>query len=109
MATAPASAAMKADGESNVTGQEQYQDHGPMDPFNLHGTPTIIVCDGSTAATIFGEATIDGDSGGHTFRIDVQDNGEPGTGVDHYRMQVEGYDSGDQTLRGGNVQIRRED
>jgi hypothetical protein len=27
---------------------------------------------------------------------------------DHYRIQVDGYDSGDQVLQGGNVQIKRE-
>ena len=99
----------KADGDGNVSGQEQYQDHGPAQPFNLHGTPMVITCGtDETQATIFGEATIDG-AGPHTFRIDVRDIGEPGKGVDHYRMQVDEYDSGDQTLRGGNVQIRRQD
>jgi len=34
----------KSDGEGNVSGQEQYQDHGPVEPFNLHGMPTVIVC-----------------------------------------------------------------
>ena len=98
----------KADEDGNVSGQEEYQDHGPVDPFNLHGDVTVIVCDTSdpTRATIFGNATIDG-SGSHTFRIDVQDAGEPGKGVDTYRMRVNAYDSGEQTLRGGNVQIHR--
>jgi hypothetical protein len=99
----------KADEDSNVSGQEQYQDHGPVDPFTLHGQPTVIVCDASdsTRATIFGDATIDG-SGPYTFRIDVQDLAEPGRGMDKYRMQVGTYDSGDQVLQGGNVQIRKQ-
>jgi hypothetical protein len=98
----------KADEDGNVSGQEEYQDQGPADPFNLHGDVTVIVCDASdsTRATIFGDATIDG-SGSHTFRIDVRDLAEPGKGMDTYRMQVETYDSGEQTLEGGNIQIHR--
>jgi hypothetical protein len=99
----------KADEDANVSGQEEYRDHGPAEPFNLHGQPTVIVCDtsDSTRATIFGDATIDG-AGSHTFRIDVQARAEPGKGMDRYRMQVDAYDSGEQTLQGGNVQIRRQ-
>jgi hypothetical protein len=94
----------KADEDGNVTGNEEYQDHGPAEPFNLHGDVLVVVCNSSTSATIFGDATIDG-SGSNTYRIDVQDLGEPGKGVDHYRMRVNAYDSGDQILKGGNVQI----
>jgi hypothetical protein len=99
----------KADEDGNVSGQEEYQDKGPADPFNLHGDVTVIVCDTSdpTRATIFGDATIDG-SGSHTFRIDVRDFAEPGKGVDTYRMRVNAYDSGEQVLRGGNIQIHRQ-
>lgn len=94
----------KVDEDGNASGQENYQDHGPATPFHLHGDVLVVVCNSPTSATIFGEATIDG-SGEHTYRIDVQDNGEPGKDVDRYRMQVNAYDSGDQVLRGGNVQI----
>ena len=97
----------KADEDGNVTGQEEYQDHGPATPFNLHGNVLVVVCNSATSATIFGEATIDG-SGSHTYRIDVQDNAEPGKGADHYRMRVNAYDSGDQVLEGGNVQIHQD-
>jgi hypothetical protein len=96
-----------ADEDGNVSGQEEYQDQGPADPFNLHGDVTVIVCDPDpTRATIFGDATIDG-SGSHTFRIDVRDFAEPGKGVDTYRMRVDTYDSGEHTLEGGNIQIHR--
>jgi hypothetical protein len=99
----------KADEDSNVTGNEEYQDHGPATPFNLHGDVRVIVCNSSNSATIFGEATVDG-SGDHVYRIDVADNGEGGKGVDRYRMRFNTpfpYDSGDQLLRGGNVQVHR--
>ena len=90
----------KADADGNTSGEENYQDHGPATPFHLHGNVLAVVCNRDGSATIFGEATIDG-SGSHAYRIDVQDNAEPGKGEDKYRMQVDGYDSGDQVLRGG--------
>jgi hypothetical protein len=98
----------KADEDGNVSGQEEYQDQGPAQPFNLHGNVLAITCgtDG-TQATIFGEATIDG-TGSHPYRIDVRDLAEPGRGIDRYRLQVDSYDSGDQTLQGGNIQIHRQ-
>jgi Big-like domain-containing protein len=97
----------KADTAGNVTGNEEYQDHGPAEPFNLHGNVLVIVCnpDGKSG-TIFGDATIDG-MGSHMYRIDVTDNAEPGRGADHYRMRVETYDSGDQVLKGGNIQVHK--
>jgi hypothetical protein len=99
----------KADEDGNVSGQEQYQDHGPADPFNLHGNVLAIVCDATdeNRASIFGEATING-AGTHNYRIDVMDLAEPGKGADTYRMRVNSYDSGEQTLGGGNVQIHRQ-
>ena len=41
------------------------------------------------------------------YEIDLTDNGEPGTN-DMYRIFIAGlaYDSGPQTIRGGNIQIR---
>jgi len=97
----------KADADGNVSGQEEYQDQGPAEPFNLHGSILAITCNSATSATIFGDATIDG-SGSHTYRIDVQDLGEPGQGVDTYQMRVDAYDSGQQTLSGGNIQIHKQ-
>jgi hypothetical protein len=88
-----------------VSGQEEYQDHGPFTPMNVHSiNVTMVQCTNDRqAASIFGTATING-SGSFDFQIDVEDNGEPGTS-DVYRMRVNGYDSGPQTLKGGNVQI----
>jgi hypothetical protein len=99
----------KADEDSNVSGQEEYQDQGPAEPFNLHGDVTVIVCDAGdpTHATIFGNATIDG-SGSHMFRIDVRDLAEPGRGMDKYQMRVNMYDSGEKILSGGNIQIHKQ-
>jgi hypothetical protein len=96
----------QVDADGNVSGQEEYLDHGPAEPMNLHGNVLAVVCHNATQASIFGEASIDG-FGSHTYRIDVRDLGEPGKGLDTYRMRVNAYDSGDKTLKGGNVQIHK--
>ena len=95
-----------ADGEGDASGNEQYQDHGPAQPMNLHGDVLVVVCsEDGTSATIFGNATVDG-VGGFMYRLIVEDNGEPGKGVDRYWIAVSsGYDSGNQLLEGGKVQI----
>jgi hypothetical protein len=74
---------------------------------NMHSINVqAIVCDGSTRASIFGQGTING-SGPFNFRINVQDLGGPGRTQDTYWLLIEGYNSGEQTLRGGNIEIRR--
>jgi len=93
----------KADG---LKGQEQYQDHGPVTPMNVHSIDVdAVVCNrDGTQASIFGTATVNG-GGSFDYRIDLKDLGEPGTS-DTYRIRLSnGYDSGEQTLSGGNVQI----
>jgi hypothetical protein len=90
-------------------GQEEYQDHGPAQPLNMHSINVqAIVCEsGDTQATIFGLATING-AGSFAYRIRVQDLGEPGAGHDTYWLILgNGYDSGERVLLGGNVQITR--
>jgi hypothetical protein len=97
----------KSDEDGNTSGNEVYEDKGPAQPFKLHGDVLAIVCGAnSTEASIFGTATIDGVDG-HLFQIDVKDLAEPGKGVDTYRMRTTGYDSGENTLEAGNVNIRR--
>jgi hypothetical protein len=90
----------------SASGNEEYQDHGPVNPMNVKSVAvTSITCNAErTKASIFGEATIDG-VGFYGFQIDVQDNGEPGSN-DHYHITLSnGYDSGDHTLDAGNIQI----
>jgi Bacterial Ig-like domain (group 1) len=91
---------------SGPSGQEEFQDHGPAAGMNLHSADiqAVVCSEDGTSASIFGTATIDG-VGSVDFRIDVTDQGEPGTS-DTYEIRVSnGYDSGLQTLSGGNVQI----
>jgi hypothetical protein len=88
------------------SGSEEYQDHGPAVDINVNSINVLAVrcsADG-TAASIFGTATING-AGSFDYRIDVKDLGEPGT-TDTYRIRLSnGYDSGEQVLSAGNVQI----
>lgn len=87
-------------------GEEEYQDHGPAVDINVHSIEILAVtcsADG-TMASIFGSATINGE-GSYDFRIDLKDLGEPGSS-DTYRIRLSsGYDSGEQVLDRGNVQI----
>jgi Mg-chelatase subunit ChlD len=88
------------------SGDEEYQDHGAATNINVHSSSVLAVtcsADG-TSASIFGTATVNG-GGSYDFRIDVKDLGEPGT-ADRYRIRLSnGYDSGDQQLGSGNIQI----
>jgi hypothetical protein len=97
-------AAVSTTGE--VKGEEEYQDHGPETPMNVHSINVLaVVCTPTNLeASIYGQATIDG-AGSFFYRIQVTDNGEPGTSDIYGILLSNGYFSGDQTLEGGNVQI----
>jgi hypothetical protein len=98
----------KADAKGKTSGQQQYQDHGPAQKMNVHSINVLaIVCEGTTRASIYGQATING-SGSFFYRINVQDLAEPGVGKDTYWILLQnGYNSGEHKLEAGNVQIRR--
>jgi YVTN family beta-propeller protein len=110
-ATFSGNARVSEDGQAS--GQQQYRDHGPSQPMRVRSTTVssvrcVIDTNGSNGeASIFGTARIDG-SGSFQYRIDVDDNGEPGRGRDTYHIQLSnGYDSGVQTLQAGNIQVQR--
>jgi hypothetical protein len=88
------------------SGQEEYQDHGPATNANVHSLSVLsVVCSSDkTTATIYGMATVNG-GGSYVFAIDVKDLDEPGKN-DRYHIRLSnGYDSGDQQLVSGNIQI----
>jgi Bacterial Ig-like domain (group 1) len=92
-----------------ATGQEEYQDHGPVSELDLHSLEiaSVVCSEDGKEASIFGSGSVDG-SGELAFRIRVRDEAEPGAGADVYGILIaNGYASGDQTLAGGNVQIHR--
>jgi len=89
-------------------GNEEYQDHGPAVTLKVKSTKILaVVCSADKKQpSIYGQATING-SGSYFFKIDVKDVAEPGVGKDTYRILLSnGYDSGERTLEGGNIQIR---
>jgi hypothetical protein len=97
----------RVDAGGNPRGEQQYHDHGPATPMNVHSINVLAVVCRGTEASIFGEATIDG-QGSFDYRIDVEDHGEPGKNRDKYQIRLgNGYDSGDQILQGGNIQIHK--
>jgi len=91
------------------SGQQEYQDHGPLQPINVHtiDVQAVVCSDDGTQASLFGNATVDG-SGSHPYEIDLKDAGEPGIN-DMYGILIPdvAYNSGPQQLKGGNVQIHK--
>jgi len=98
----------RSSASGQTSGQQTYQDHGPAQDMTVKSINVLaIVCESFMQASIYGQATING-SGSFFYRINVKDAGEPGVGVDTYWILLQnGYDSGQQTLEGGNVQIHR--
>ena len=94
-------------------GEQEYQDHGPATEFTFKSLSVLaLVCtpDGAQA-DIFGRGTVETRQGNDTqtetvdYRIRVRDGGE-GPNNDTYRITLSnGYDSGEQPLVGGNIQI----
>jgi Bacterial Ig-like domain (group 1) len=69
----------------------------------VKSTKVTAVVQSGNSATIFGEAMVDGAT--TAFRIDVEDNAEPGKGNDIFMIQTgSGYSAGG-TLTQGNVQV----
>jgi hypothetical protein len=99
----------RASATGQASGEQVYQDHGPAQPLTVKSlTVLVLVCEAPRQASIYGQASING-SGSSFYRINVQDLAEPGTGSDTYSILLQnGYTSGQQTLEGGNVQIRRQ-
>jgi Thrombospondin type 3 repeat len=87
-----------------VAGQLEYTDHGAADALRFKSlTVDSVVCADGGRATLRGTGVVDGDQPVQ-FRVDVTDTGEPGD-ADTYRIRLSnGYDSGERTLAGGNVQ-----
>ncbi len=86
-----------------IAGELEYTDHGQASPVKFKSVTVDSAICSENQVTIRGTGTADGVS--VTYRIDVRDNGEPGS-ADTYRIQLSnGYDSGERTLNAGNVQV----
>ena len=63
----------------------------------------VSILSDNAHATFNGTATVNG-TPGYTFRVDMEDNGEPGNGVDRFRIRLSGpttYDSNAFAANGG--------
>ena len=97
-------------------GNLEFQDKSANN-INLHSTSITLISVFANKGMFQGTATRNGVSG-FRFRVDVEDNGEPGAGVDKFRIQISGpggfgYDSnnfatkGGLLDKGGNIQIHK--
>jgi DNA-binding beta-propeller fold protein YncE len=87
-------------------GVEFYRDNGPANPFRVASTSVgALTCtDDATTASVFGTAKVNG-AGSVEYRIDVQLTAWE-RGKDTYRIRLSnGYDSGAQPIRHGDVDI----
>jgi hypothetical protein len=86
----------------NFWGHLVYEDHGTG--LRAKGTGvTAYVVTGTTSRHIEGTCEINGVSG--TYALDVADNGEPGTGVDDFRLTLSNGYTASGKLAGGNIQL----
>lgn len=92
--------------QPNITsfkGNLSYQD--TINNINVQSTSLtfVSILSDNVHATISGTAMVNGTSG-YTFRVDVEDNGVPGIGVDRFRIRLSGpasYDSNAFAANGG--------
>jgi len=102
----------QSDSGGKASGELEYQDKA--NGINLHSasiTSVGVQSDG-IHAVVTGTATVNGVAG-YSFTVTVADNGEPGIGVDQFRIQITGpmrYDSNSFAanaglLTSGNIQV----
>jgi hypothetical protein len=106
--------AVQPDGHGGFKGSLNYKDKtSNMDVTGTSITFVSILID-NAHATIKGTATVNGVSG-YTFRVDMEDNGEPGKGHDRFRIRLDGpstFDSNSAAPNGGllsagNTQVHK--
>jgi hypothetical protein len=96
------------------TGNVAYQDKVNNIKLQSTAITSVSVQNDNVHAVITGTATVNGVAG-YVFTITVEDNGEPGTGVDRFRIQFTGptrYDSNAVAASGGlltagNIQVHK--
>lgn len=90
-------------GTPDLSGNLSYNDHSAGTGRQVSDLTVTAYVQTGSSVKIFGTASVDG-AGSHVFRLDLVDNGEPGT-ADTFRLRVDdGYDTGLQTLLNGNLQ-----
>lgn len=89
-------------------GNIEYHDHGPA-KLNIKSTSitSVVTTTDKTKGSIIGTATVNG-AGSYTFILYVEDNGEPGKGVDKFEISLPTYPYlNGNILSGGNIQIQQ--
>ena len=90
-------------GASGLKGNCSVVDKAPVRNVKIKCLTIDSLVRSGNHATFFGQATVNGVVG--TYRIDVADNGEPGTGRDTFAIQTSsGYSAGG-LLDNGNAQV----
>lgn len=98
--------AQSKDGET-IKGDVEFQMHQLI---NLKSTSIGTLYVSGNMAVIVGDCMINGEEG-YSFVLIVEDNGEPGDGVDKFTLSwsptYEGFGAAAGTLSGGNIQIHK--
>lgn len=92
-------------GDTVPKGELEYVDHEINMKVHAHDMTLLDVWDSNTKAYFEGACTIDGVSG-FTFKVYVEDNGEPGKNDVFKILLSNGYFAGG-TLLNGNIQIHK--
>ena len=82
-------------------GQLEYQNHASN--VNVHSVAITSFCVTGNSATFSGTCTKNGAP--CTFSVSIQDNGEPGNGVDKFTITVDGGSPEGGTITKGNIQV----
>jgi hypothetical protein len=86
-----------------VSGQLEYQNHARN--LNVHSTSITSLSVSGNSATFSGTCTKNGTP--CTFTVNVQDNGEPGKGMDQFIISVSGEPTEGGTITKGNIQVHQ--
>jgi hypothetical protein len=105
---------VQPDHNNGFRGNLSYTDNTNNISLTSTSITFVSILSDNKHATFNGTATVNGTSG-YTFRVDVEDNGEPGNGVDRFRIRLNGptsYDSNNFAANGGlltagNIQVHR--
>jgi hypothetical protein len=84
-------------------GECSVVDTSPVNNIQIKCTDVTTLVETGNKATFFGDATMNGAA--TTYRIDVQDNAEPGAGADTFSIQTASGYTASGTLVHGNIQI----
>jgi hypothetical protein len=105
---------VQPDHNNGFRGHLRYEDNTNNISLTSTSITFVSILSDNKHATFNGTATVNGTSG-YTFRVDVEDNGEPGKGVDRFRIRLNGptsYDSNNFAANGGlltagNIEVHR--